>query len=275
MKRRTGERAWSIISAVIAAMVTICLVGTMVSSVMAQDDNELMMVHPVEDTFVHSLASSANFSYYSYTWVELKYAAGPIRWAFTYLKYDVPENIVQSDYELEDVRLTLTVQSYTNTPKFRVYATTSDWHEDTITWNNQPVLGAQIGVFDVDWFENFDTYEKIWIDMDNYTFTAGFNSFVLVPDNDAPSDAEYRIELFTREAGQFGTIEFTYVRIYLVPPQLVALTLIVTLAFAGFGLYKKMGEIHDLDSLIEGWVFLIYLSIMIITAVVLAWSFIG
>lgn len=273
MKRRTKEKlAWFFISAVITAWLLIAMVG----SVRAQ---EVMFIHPVADAHI-MVGSGYNFG--SEPDLYVRYKTGiPSYTIYGYLKYEIPEDLaVSGKYEISDVRLTMTVKFIdmdveSENVDMLVWTTSTDWSEDTITGTNNPAPVELVGEFS-DLTDNLELYQKISTSLDNFTITSGFASFVLmVDDEDVGSFELAHLDFLSREAGTFGTIEFTYVRIYIVSPQLVALALIVTLAFAGFGLYRKMGEIHDLNSLIEGWVFLIYLAILVITAVVLAWSFIG
>lgn len=234
----------------------------------------LLMIHPIADAPVSQLFPDQNYGHQSLSYVQYN-PNEPIT-VWTYVKYRVPENILRQDkFEIYDIRLSLTVHGSHVTPEIHIYETSSDWSEDTITWNNKPDLGRFVVNTSASWDESFDNYDRIFASLNDYTFTAGEVSFVIVPNENIPADKTYYLTFMMREAGQFGTIEFAYMRVHIIPASLVSIALLCTLAFAGFGVYKKMGEIHDMDSLIEGWTFLLYLSILIMTAVVLAWSFIG
>jgi len=275
MRKQTIRKLEGLSQWGIAAAVTFCILLAMMSSIAAEDEG-VMLIHPVADSHVWSLLPDGNYGHVD---MIITYYITVDDTSDIYLKYTIPENLVTGGkYRVENIRLTMTALKGLcgtfATREVLVYTTASNWHESEITWNNKPSLGTHVGTFYT--HENLKLYDKLYVPLDDFVFTSGEISFALRIDNDSiPGGDTTSMTFLSKESGQFGTIEFRYIRIYVLPPQLVAIALLVTLAFAGFGLYRKMGEIHDLDSLINGWVFLIYLSILIITAVVLAWSFIG
>lgn len=242
--------------------------------IVEDEGGQLLMIHPIADVPVYQGAPDQNFGHQSVALVQ--YVPDyPARW-WTYVKYRVPENILTQDkFAIKNIRISASVYGAHVTPEVYLYETSSDWSEDTITWNNKPDLGDFVVNLSANWDEEFDNYEKIYASLDNYDFTAGEVSFVFTANENIPEYKTYYLSFLTKEAGQFGTIEFVYVRVYATSPALVSIALLFTLMFAGFGVYRKLHDIHNLDTLIDGFVFLLYLSILVLTAVVLAWSFIG
>lgn len=410
----------------ISLAITFWLLLTMVSSVQA--DEGVMFAHPIADA--HVLNTSPNKNYGAYTGGGPYYlhiigvSASGSAW-HTYLKYQLPEEFSSAKYEISDVRLAIVIDSTIGTTDINVHATSPNWNEMTLTWNNKPDFGEKLGQFD-NISADLERYTRLTTPIDDFTVTSEDVSFILsvnpeytdetteeqtssdhtnvmyspyqvkqgqklrvtnrsitklgfwlakmgnppgeitfkiikVSDNDVLAskvwgnatdlteellyteiefdtpvliyneevrmvieienggdvsnwvgikilendvkadecltayidnwddetayECTYRykwvgrntsaVYMLARESGQFGTIEFTYVRIYVVLPQLVSVALLVMLAFCGFGLYRKLHDIHDLDSLICGFEFLLYLCILVIVAVVVAWSFIG
>lgn len=247
-------------------------------TVTEENGGYLLTLHPIADASVSQSAPTQNYGHQNNLFVQFYIFDADtvyLRW-WAYVKYSIPENILnQTEYEIKNIRMSFSVYGVHATPELYVWETTNNWAEDEITWNNKPALGDFVVKMNTSWDENFDNYDRIYVSLDNYPFTGGEVSFVITGNENAPVyNKIYYITMLTKEAGSFGTVEFVYVRLHIIPAPLISLSILCLLMFAGTGLYYKMKEIHNLDTLVDGFELMLILSVVVIAGVFLARSFI-
>ncbi|GAI03629.1 unnamed protein product, partial [marine sediment metagenome] len=93
MKRRTQNRLANLSLGIITLMVTFCILSAMISSVKAQDT---IFVHPIADAVVAEMAGDGNWGHSTWAQVEVRgdLTGDPWRRKYTFLKYDIPENLL-------------------------------------------------------------------------------------------------------------------------------------------------------------------------------------
>ena len=140
---------------------------------MSSPQQQIDVLNPIEDAYVRG-GASADINYGSDDTLEVKQGSNSNFFRKTYLNFDVsnPEDVDAAVLRLyasrsRDINVTL-------------YATSSAWGEDTITWNNAPLEGAEIATVVMG-------PEDQWYEWDVSSYLSGLSdesvSFVLYDEN--------------------------------------------------------------------------------------------
>lgn len=192
---------------------------------------------------------------------------------YIYLKFDL---VPMENLNYLRVELAMVADNCTNVPAVEVWRATNNWSESNITWNTRSLLIEQVAMMNWDDGDDLELYQTYYADvtstiseLENQGITEV--TFVLIPQG-SPSGQE--AIFLSREAGEFHTLEVLYrPKAPVIPGYLVALLLLFVFMFVGLGVYSKLKGIRNMETFIDGLIFLIYICIIIVVSLSLGVAF--